>query len=59
MDPLSNIEDKKGMQDLGVMVIRIFQGALSETDNIMHAFLATAAYFYAMFKNGQDTENDS
>ena len=56
-DPIKDIEDKKGQQDMGVMAARIFQGALEELGyNVYHAYLATAAFFVGMFKGNQSDE---
>lgn len=57
-DPLSNIEDRKGGLDLGLMAIRIYQGALIESDNKWQAFIATVAAFRGMFGSANDVEEE-
>ena len=55
-DPLQNIEDRKGGLDLGLMAIRVYQGALIEADSKWEAFLATVAFFRGMFGGSSDVE---
>jgi hypothetical protein len=57
-DPLKNVEDKKGQTDVGVLVVRVFQGALFESDSWRKAFWATAAFCYGMLKNPPEDESE-
>lgn len=57
-DPMRDIEDRKGMTDMGLMAIRIYQGALVEASNPLEAFMATYAYFAGMFKGSKDDDEE-
>lgn len=52
-DPLGNIEDRKGQQDLGVFAYRIFEGSRNEGATRFEATLIVGAWFLAMFINTQ------
>lgn len=59
-DPLTNIEDRKGQTDMGVLVARVFEGALAETGSWLKAYLCTAAFCRGMFQpNPPDGESPS
>ncbi len=53
-DPMKDVEDRKAQFDAGVMAIRVFKGALSESDDWWQAFMATTAYFVGLFKSSND-----
>lgn len=52
-DPLSDVENKKGNEDMGLMAIRVFHGAKQEAEGTHEAFLATVAFFYGMFRGNR------
>lgn len=57
-NPMKDIEDRKAYLDMGVMAIRVFQGAMSEAENWWEAFMATSAYFVGMFKASNEPSED-
>lgn len=57
-NPLTDIEDKKSQNDLGVMVARVYEGALEETGSSVKAWWITAAYCYGMFKGNLKDETE-
>jgi len=48
-NPMQDLEDRKSQFDMGILSIRVFQGASSEAKNRWEAVLATAALFIGMF----------
>jgi len=59
MDEMKEIEERKSGRDIGVMVARVYEGALEETGERRKAFWITVAYCVGMMKSGQkDDESD-
>lgn len=52
-DPLADIENRQGNIDMGLMAVRVFQGAQQEATGIHEAFLATVAFFIGMFRGNR------
>jgi hypothetical protein len=48
-DPIKDIEERQSQYGLGLMAVRVFQGALSE-GTWLEAYFATAAYFHSMMQ---------
>lgn len=55
-DALSNIEDAKTQRDIGVMAVRIYQGAREEGESRRDAFVVLVAWFRAMLMHGRDED---
>lgn len=55
-DPITDIENKKGQIDIGIMGGRVFKGAFEETRNRYEAFLVTFAFYAGMFKANPPNE---
>lgn len=57
-DPLSDVENKKGQIDMGIMGTRVYQGALEESGSRFRAFMVTYAFWAGMFKGSKEEEQD-
>lgn len=55
-DPIKDIEDKDGQENLGALMSRIYIGALIETGSLVTAFWTTAAVWVGMSKQSELTE---
>lgn len=53
-----DIEDKKGQQDIGVLLYRTYQGAVAEGANWLEAYIVVAAFCHGMMKSNQDVEEE-
>ena len=56
-DPLTDIEDRKGQQDLGRIAYRIYQGARDDGATRPEATMIVFAWYLAGFRNA-DTDAD-
>lgn len=57
-DPIKDIEDKKGNEDMGKLAVQVFRGAREEADTFLDAFWAVAAYYCGMFRSAQNPDPD-
>lgn len=57
-DPLTNIEDEKAQVDLGVMLHRVYRGAIQDGGTWVTAYLTTAAFAHGMFKSSQKDDDE-
>lgn len=54
-----DIEDKKGQNDLGVMLYRIYEGVISEeTATWLEGYIIVAAFVHGMFKASNEGEEE-
>lgn len=54
-DPIKDIEDKKGQQDVGVMAFRVWEGAREEGASFREALAIICGWFYGLFKSAADS----
>ena len=59
MNPLSDIENKKGNQDMGRMLFQMYEGAKAEGASELEAQIIIRNFAYGMFKASQTEETDS
>lgn len=57
-DPLSDVENKRGQMDMGVMAARVYDGAYEETGSRYRAFLVLCGFWYGMFKGSRTDGED-
>lgn len=57
-DPLSDVENKKGQIDMGIMGARVYEGALYESGSRFRAFMVTYAFWAGMFKGSKEENLD-
>jgi hypothetical protein len=55
---MSELEQAKGMKDMGVMGFRIFNGAVEEGASVDQAVMIVAAFFTGMFTAGKEPSTD-
>jgi len=58
MDPLTDIEDKKAMKDLGRIGYFIMIGAIESGANIVEASLVTSSYFAGLIHGAKKDEEE-
>lgn len=57
-DPLGDIENAKAQRDLGVLAVRVYQGAREEAGSWREAFWATVALLLAMVMKPDGPEEE-
>lgn len=53
-DPITNIEDEKAQVDMGVMLHRVYRGAIEDGGSWITAYLTCAAFTHGMLKAQQE-----
>jgi hypothetical protein len=55
-DPVTQVEDAHGQRNLGIVAVRVYQGAREEAGSFPEAFWATVALLLSMMANPEKPE---